>query len=85
MLEEALGRPVVQSVLALLRLRNTHPAFTGTFEAVATAPDRLALSWTRGADAVRLDVDLAAMTASLTETGSGHAAAAWYTPFEAQA
>ena len=29
--EEALARPVVQSLLALLRLRNTHPAFAGTF------------------------------------------------------
>ena len=45
-LQQALARPVVQSLLALLRLRNTHPAFAGTFEAAATAPDRLSLTWT---------------------------------------
>ena len=85
-LQQALARPVVQSLLALLRLRNTHPAFAGTFEASATAPDRLSLTWTHGNDVARLDVDLAAMTASIrsSETGGGNAEA-WRTLLEAQA
>lgn len=83
--EEALARPVVQSLLALLRLRNTHPAFAGTFQVWATTPDRLALTWTRGDDVARLDVDLTAMTASVTGSDAGGAPAAWHTPLEAQA
>jgi sucrose phosphorylase len=83
--DEALARPVVQSLLALLRLRNTHQAFAGTFQLVATAPDRLALTWTRGEAVAQLDVDLAAMTASITGSDAGGAASAWHTPLEAQA
>ena len=83
-LQQALARPVVQSLLALLRFRNTHPAFAGAFEASATAPDRLALTWTHGNDVARLDVDLAAMTASIrrSDTGGGNAEA-WRTLLEA--
>ncbi|HVZ20372.1 MAG TPA: sucrose phosphorylase [Vicinamibacterales bacterium] len=84
-LQHALGRPVVQSLLALLRLRNSHPAFVGTFEASATTPDRLAFTWTRGADVARLDVDLTAMTASVTGSDAGGGATAWRAPLEAQA
>jgi sucrose phosphorylase len=83
--EEALARPVVQSLLALLRLRNTHPAFAGTFQVLATTPERLSLAWTRGDDVARLDVDLTAMTASVTGSDAGSAPAAWHTPLEAQA
>jgi len=36
--EAALARPVVRSLLALLRLRNTHPAFAGTFRIALPAP-----------------------------------------------
>ena len=83
-LEEALTQPVVASLLALLRLRTTHPAFAGTFEVLAAAPDRLAMAWTRGSDWARLDIDLAALTAAITASGT-RAAAAWRTPVEARA
>jgi sucrose phosphorylase len=69
--QQALARPVVQSLLELLRFRNTHPAFAGTFAAVTTTPDRLALTWTHGGDVARLDVDLRAMTASITSVDRG--------------
>ena len=45
-LEQQLKRPVVRSLLALLRLRNTHAAFHGSFRAAATATDR----WSMGTD-----------------------------------
>lgn len=83
--EEALARPVVRSLLALLRLRNTHPAFEGTFRALATTPDRLGLTWTRGDDVVRLDVELAAMTASITGSGPNGTAVTWHNRLEAHA
>jgi sucrose phosphorylase len=83
--EEALARPVVRSLLALLRLRNSHPAFTGRFEVEATTPDRLVLTWAHGGDVARLDVDLTTMTASITRSETGGAATAWHISLEAPA
>jgi sucrose phosphorylase len=84
-LQVALERPVVQSLLELLRLRNAHPAFAGRFESAPAAPDRLALSWTRGIDVARLDVDLTAMTASISTSDAGAAdVMVWRTPLEAR-
>jgi sucrose 6(F)-phosphate phosphorylase len=57
-IEAALGRPVVQRVLELVRLRATHPAFAGSLE--VSAPDRhsLRLTWSQGPHACGIDVDL---------------------------
>ncbi len=82
-LQQALARPVVRSLFDLLRLRNTHPAFGGTFAMSAATPDHLGLSWSRGADVLRLDVDLTAMTAAITGSGVGGSEALWRTPLEA--
>jgi sucrose phosphorylase len=68
-LEQALTDPVVQALLRLLRLRNTHRAFGGSFRMLPAPTDRLALEWRHEDDAVRLDVDLALMTASVTSPG----------------
>src|SRR3954469_20169095 len=84
-LQQEVARPVVRSLLALLRLRNTHPAFGGTFAALATTPERLALSWTHGHDVARLDVDLIAMTASITASDAGGNKMMWSTSLEVQA
>jgi sucrose phosphorylase len=87
-LRAALTRPVVQSLLALLQIRNTHPAFQGTFDALDSAVDRLALVWTHGDAFARLDVDFTAMCASITCSGCGaqsKGGVAWHTIAEAQA
>jgi sucrose phosphorylase len=65
-LEQQLKRPVVQSLLALLRLRNAHSAFHGTFHAAATAADRMTLAWNNGSAFARLEVDLTDMHAVVT-------------------
>ena len=83
--EKALARPVVRSLLALLRLRNTQPAFAGTFRILPATPDRLVLTWIHGDDEVRLDVDLAAMTASITSSGPGGTTGTWHNRLEAHA
>jgi len=71
-LDEQLARPVVQSLLALLRFRHTHPAFGGAFRVVrSSAADTLALEWTSGAEAARLDVSLTPMRATVTCSGEG--------------
>ena len=42
----ALDRPVVRKLTALIRMRNTHPAFGGRFQVLASAePHLLALRW----------------------------------------
>ena len=60
-----LGKPVVQRLLDLIRLRNSHPAFAGQFSSAAPAPDRLVLTWTLGAHSARLVVNLAAKSGSI--------------------
>ena len=61
-----LDRPVVRSLLELLRLRRSHPAFGGHFELLESADHELAMSWTAGEHALRLDVDLRAGTHTIT-------------------
>jgi sucrose phosphorylase len=57
-IDAALRRPVVQRILDLLRLRNTHPAFDGGLS-VDCDGSRLRMGWKHQADELRLDVDLA--------------------------
>lgn len=71
--DEALTRPVVRALLALLRWRSTYPAFEGT-SSVVDAPDHvLRLRWEhRAASAawsVDASIDLAAATVEIVETG----------------
>ena len=65
-LVQALDQPLVQRLLGLLRLRNTHPAFAGRFDVDVRSSTGLVLSWAHDRAHARLDVDLAAMTASIT-------------------
>lgn len=44
-IEQACGRPIVQQLLQLIRLRNTHPAFAGRFVADAAGATGLRLQW----------------------------------------
>ena len=67
---KAMNRPVVQSLLSLVRVRNTHPAFGGTFTIEPSTLDRLVLRWTRDGEWVRLDADLSRMCASIS-SGDG--------------
>jgi sucrose phosphorylase len=53
-----LGRPVVARLLALIRLRNTHPAFNGQFAVLSTQACVLGLRWESGDQWAELQVDL---------------------------
>jgi sucrose phosphorylase len=55
---EALARPVVGDLLALIRLRNTHPAFQGSFTLQTSTDEILDLRWDNGAAFARLSVNL---------------------------
>jgi sucrose phosphorylase len=56
-IDDALGRPVVQRVLALIRLRDSHPAFGGELT-IETAGDSLRMRWELGASGCELEADL---------------------------
>lgn len=58
-IDAALKKPVVQRLLGLIRLRNTHPAFAGRFELLASGEGELKLQWQQGAHRALLHVDLA--------------------------
>jgi sucrose phosphorylase len=57
-IEDALHRHVVADLLALIRLRNAHPAFFGEFRLAPSADDTLDLSWRNGNASARLEVNL---------------------------
>jgi sucrose phosphorylase len=57
-IDHSLGRPVIAGLLGLIRLRNQHPAFNGTF-GMADSPDEvLDLRWRNGEEFAHLHVDL---------------------------
>jgi hypothetical protein len=56
---------------ALLKLRHTHPAFGGFFDASRSTRDRLVLAWSHERDWITLDVDLRRMQAAVSGSG-GH-------------
>lgn len=66
----ALRRPVVQRLLNLVRLRNTHPAFDGS-PRVAGRAHSLRIQWQHSEGSVSLDVNLAANRVSITADGVG--------------
>jgi sucrose phosphorylase len=87
-LEQQLKRPVVQLLLTLLRLRNAHSAFQGTFQAAAPAIDRMILVWTHGSAFARLEINLTDMHAEITcsREGTGRdGALTWQSSLEARA
>jgi sucrose phosphorylase len=67
----ALALPVVMDLLALIRLRNLHPAFTGTFELLESDDWVLALRWCKDAESALLRVDLRDARYEVSYTSSG--------------
>ncbi|KPF69273.1 sucrose phosphorylase [beta proteobacterium AAP99] len=65
----AMAKPVVRELCELIRLRNTHPAFNGTFELLGGSDEQLALRWAAGEHAATLKVDFASGTGELQATG----------------
>jgi len=54
--ERALQRPVVQDLVRLIRLRNSHAAFGGRFRMEPGADDSVSLRWDRGFEFAHLQV-----------------------------
>lgn len=69
--EAMLDRPVVADLVRLIRLRNSHPAFNGSFSFEQSSPSTLSLRWTAGADWIALDVCFASRAHSLRYSEDG--------------
>jgi sucrose phosphorylase len=63
-----LSRPVVAALVGLIRFRNTHPAFSGTFD-VSRNDSKVTLTWADGDHHASLVADFASCHATLTWTG----------------
>jgi sucrose phosphorylase len=70
-LDEALTRPCVQRLFDLIRLRNEHPAFNGTFELGESPDDALELTWRRGEEVARLTANVATCEYRLEYSSAG--------------
>jgi sucrose phosphorylase len=68
---EALERPVVADLCGLIRLRNAHPAFGGTFELAPSPDDVLDLRWRNGREVASLRIDLRSLAHRLEYTSGG--------------
>nr|ACJ83248.1 sucrose phosphorylase [uncultured bacterium] len=68
-IDAALARPLVRTLIALIRLRNTHPAFAGEFDVSVPAATQIRLRWQRQEHWIELHVDLSIPKASITGTG----------------
>jgi sucrose phosphorylase len=69
--DDAIRRPVVQRVMDLVRLRNTHPAFAGRLDVATTDDTTLRLAWRHGEDACELEVDLRSGRAAIVGRRDG--------------
>lgn len=66
-----LQRPVVRSLLDLIRFRNTHPAFAGDFHLLPCDDQSIQIEWRRAAHCARLSVDLKTMSATIAHSTAG--------------
>lgn len=69
---QALQRPVVQALFELIRFRNQHPAFHGSFSMKETPDSGIALRWDSGEDWAMLEVDFASGSYSLSNSPSSN-------------
>ncbi len=63
-------RPVVRRLIELIRLRNSHPAFSGHFELLASADDSLHLRWQQAGDWAELRVNFATQAHELSHSAA---------------
>ena len=67
-IDQALQRPVVQSLFELIRFRNHHPAFNGSFSVPETRNSGIAMRWDNGVDWAILEVDFASGSYSISNS-----------------
>lgn len=76
----SLQTPLVEGLIALIRLRNSHPAFNGDCTVELTSRDRLAIRWRHHEHWISLAVDLSKPCATLEYSDGPNNAAAMAIP-----
>ncbi len=69
--QDALTQPVVQNLLKLIRFRNEHPAFQGTFSLLACDEPLLVIRWDNAGTWAQLEVDFAASSMEICYLENG--------------
>lgn len=69
--QEALARPVVQDLLKLIRFRNEHPAFQGTFSLHAAIDQVLVIRWNNAETWAQLEIDFLESTVKICYLDNG--------------
>jgi sucrose phosphorylase len=64
--DEAIRRPVVQNLIALIAFRNTHPAFNGEFNLIPNKNNRLEIIWKNKENWAKLSVDFETLSFRIT-------------------
>jgi sucrose phosphorylase len=72
-IDRAIKRQVVQSLFELIRFRNNHPAFNGSFSMPGTRDSGISLRWDNGVDWAMLEVDFATGSYSISNSPIPHA------------
>ncbi|RPI95971.1 MAG: sucrose phosphorylase [Chloroflexi bacterium] len=67
-IEQAVQRPVVQSLFELIRFRNRHPAFDGTFSLPETGESEITMRWDNGDAWAILEVNFASGSYSISNS-----------------
>jgi sucrose phosphorylase len=65
-IDQEVQRPVVRNLMKLIRFRNTHPAFNGTFSVYNCSNQEISLGWENSSDFARLYIDLQSNTFKIT-------------------
>lgn len=68
-IDTALKQPMVQRLVELIRLRNSHPAFNGEFHVKAPTENLIEMHWKLDEHWVKLHVDLSIPNATITGRG----------------
>lgn len=71
------ARPVVQRLIGLIRLRNSHPAFQGDFAVLASDDAVLHLRWSKGGDWAELRIDFTTLAHALSYSAADGSRAAF--------
>jgi sucrose phosphorylase len=67
-IETELTRPVVRSLMDLIRFRSTHPAFSGEFRLLTGSDHEIGMEWRSGDHHAGLHVDLHQMAGSIAHS-----------------
>jgi sucrose phosphorylase len=66
--ELQMGKPLVQDLIKLINLRNTHPAFNGTFKLLNLPNHQLGINWNFDQSNIFLSIDLEKRTMRINYT-----------------